>query len=52
MLTRNQKSAILELHKKGLGMRAMQRTLKISYVAIKKVITAKNPDPPYQHRRR
>ncbi len=52
MLTKNQRTTILELHRLGLQTRTIQRALQISRAAIQKVITAKNPDPPYQQRRR
>lgn len=46
MLSRDQRIAILELHKQGLGARAIKNTLKISRGAIKKVIRSQSPDPP------
>ena len=46
MLTREQRIAILELHKQGRGKRAIKKALKISFGAIKKVIRSKSPDPP------
>ncbi len=46
MLSREKRTAILELHKQGLGTRAIKKTLKISRGAIKKVIASQNPEPP------
>lgn len=46
MLRRNQRATILELYEKGLRTRAIQTVMKISRGAIKKVISAKIPDPP------
>lgn len=46
MLSREQRTAILELHKQGLGTRAIKKSLKISRGAIKKVIASQSHDPP------
>jgi transposase len=46
MLSREQRTAILELHKQGLGTRAIKKALKISRGAIKKVIRSHSPKPP------
>ena len=46
MLRRDQRTAILELHKKGHGTRAIKKALKISRGAVKKVICSQSPDPP------
>ena len=46
MLSREQRSAILELHKQGLGTRAIKKSLKISRGAIKKVIASQSHQPP------
>jgi transposase len=46
MLSREQRTAILELHKQGLGTRAIKKALKISRGAIKKVIASKSHEPP------
>jgi len=46
MLSKSVRTAILELHRKGLGMRRIAKTLKISRTSVKKVILADNPDPP------
>ena len=47
MLKRDQRIAILELHKKGHGTRAIKKALKISRGTIKKVISSQDPDPPW-----
>jgi hypothetical protein len=46
MLSKDQRTAILELHKKGQGTRAIRNALKISREAIKKVIGSESSDPP------
>jgi transposase len=46
MLSREQRTAILELHKQGLGTRAIKKALKISRGAIKKVIASQSLEPP------
>lgn len=46
MLTREQRSAILELHRKGMGTRAIARALEVSRGQIRKVITSRSIDPP------
>ena len=46
MLSREQRTAILELHKQGLGTRAIKKSLKISRGAIKKVVRSQNLEPP------
>ncbi len=45
MLTREQRSAILELRQKGLGTRAIRKALKISRGAIRKVIREGRREP-------
>ena len=55
MLSREQRTAILELHEQGLGTRAIQKALKISRGAILKVIRwqSRGPlrEPPKRKRR-
>ncbi len=46
MLSREQRTAILELHEQGLGTRAIKKALKISRGAIKKVIRSQSREPP------
>ena len=46
MLSQEQRIAILELHKQGLGTRAIKKALKISRGAIKKVVASQSPEPP------
>lgn len=46
MLTREQRIAILQLHQKGLGTRAIKKALGISRGAIKKVIDSHSHEPP------
>ena len=46
MLTRDQRAAILQLHRKGNGTRAIKKALKISRGAIKKVIASESSEPP------
>ena len=46
MLTREQRIAILQLHQKGLGTRAIKKALGISRGAIKKVIQSQSYEPP------
>ncbi len=46
MLEKSTRIAILEMHRKGVGMRRIAKTLKISRTSVKKVILADNPDPP------
>jgi transposase len=49
MLTREQRTAILQLHQKGLGTRAIKKALGISRGAIKKVIQSQSYEPsPFQ----
>jgi transposase len=50
MLSREQRTAILELHKQGLGTRAIKKALKISRGAIKKVIASQSLEPPPMER--
>ena len=45
MLSRNLKAAILELHQQGHRTRTIQKVLMISYMALRKVILSKSPDP-------
>ncbi len=46
MLSREQRTAILELHEQGLGTRAIKKALKISRGAVKKVIRSQSREPP------
>lgn len=46
MLSKSLRTAILELHRKGIGIRRIARTLKISRTSVKKVLLADNPNPP------
>ena len=46
MLSKSVRTAILELHRKGLGMRRIAKTLMISRITVKKVILSENPEPP------
>jgi Mu transposase, C-terminal domain len=46
MLSREKRTAILELHHQGLGTRAIKKVLKISRGAIKKVIASHSHAPP------
>jgi transposase len=46
MLTRDQRTAILQLHRKRNGTRAIKKALKISRGAIKKVIESDSSEPP------
>ncbi len=46
MLDKSTRIAILKMHQKGVGMRRIAKTLKISRTSVKKVILADNPDPP------
>lgn len=46
MLSRDQRIAVLELHKKGHGTRSIRKSLKISRKTIKEVIRSGSPDPP------
>ncbi len=46
MLSKEQRIAILELHKQGLGKRAIEKSLKISRGAIKRVINSQSEEPP------
>ncbi len=46
MLSKSVRTAILELHRKGIGIRRIARTLKISRTSVKKVIRSEDPDPP------
>lgn len=46
MLSREQRSAILELHRKGAGTRAIARALAVSRGQIRKVIASDSVDPP------
>ena len=45
MLSREERTAILELHKQGLGTRAIKKALNLSRGAIKKVIASSSQDP-------
>jgi len=47
MLSPSQRTAILELHRKGLGTRRIARALKVSRDAVKKVIRSESNIPPY-----
>ncbi len=46
MLSKSLRTAILELHRQGVGLRRIARTLKISRTSVRKVILSDNPDPP------
>jgi len=46
VLTREQRTAILELHRKGLGTRAIARALSVSRGRVKKVIASGSVEPP------
>jgi hypothetical protein len=46
MLSLSQRTAILELHRKGLGTRRIVRALKVSRDAVKKVICSESNIPP------
>jgi transposase len=46
MLNQNQRTAILELHRKGIGSRQISSALKISRSAVKKVIQSESIIPP------
>jgi transposase len=46
MLSREKRTAILELHRQGLGSRAIKKALKISRGAIQKVIASQSYEPP------
>ncbi len=46
MLSRDQRAAILELHKRGHGTRSIRKALKISRKTIKEVIRSRSTDPP------
>jgi hypothetical protein len=46
MLSQNQRAAILELHRKGVGKRQIARALRVSRTAVKKVIRSQSSVPP------
>ena len=46
MLSQNLRTAILELHRKGVGKRQIARALRISRAAVKKVIHSSSSVPP------
>ena len=46
MLSQSQRTAILELHRKGVGSRQIARALKVSRAAVKKVIRSESSVPP------
>ncbi len=46
MLSLNQRTAILELHRKGMGSRQIARALEVSRAAVKKVIRSESSVPP------
>jgi len=46
MLSQNLRTAILELHRKGVGTRPIARALRISRGAVKKVIRSQSTDVP------
>jgi transposase len=46
MLSQSQRTAILELHRKGVGSRPIARALKVSRAAVKKVIRSESSVPP------
>ncbi len=46
MLNQNQRAAVLELHRKGVGTRRIARALRISRSAVKKVIGSQAIVPP------
>ena len=45
MLSQSQRTAILELHRKGVGSRQIARALKVSRAAVKKVIRSESSVP-------
>ena len=51
MLNQNQRTAILELHRKGIGSRQISCALKLSRSAVKKVIQSESIIPPLIARR-
>jgi hypothetical protein len=46
MLSQSQRTAILELHHKGVGSRQIARVLKVSRAAVKKVLRSESIVPP------
>jgi len=46
MLSQNQRTAILELHRKKMGSRQIARALEVSRAAVKKVIRSESSVPP------
>jgi len=46
MLSQSQRTAILELHCKGVGSRQIARVLKVSRAAVKKVVRSESSMPP------
>lgn len=46
MLSQSQRTAILELHRKGVGKRQIARALRVSRQAINKVIRSQSTVPP------
>jgi transposase len=46
MLSQSQRTAILELHRKGVGNRQIARALRVSRAAVKKVIRSQSSVPP------
>ena len=50
MLSQAQRSAILELHSKGVGKREIARALRISRVAVRKVVRSNSTAVPELHR--
>jgi DNA-binding CsgD family transcriptional regulator len=46
MLSMQQRSAILELHAKGISKKQIARTLKISLKSVKKVLRSQSSKPP------
>ena len=46
MLSQSLRTAILELHRKGVGQRQIARALRVSRAAVKKVIRSASSVPP------
>ncbi len=46
MLSKSLRTAILELRRKGVGVRRIARTLQISHTSVRKVLLSEDPNPP------
>jgi transposase len=46
MLNRSQRTAILELHRKQIGVRQIARTLHVSRQAVRRVLASQSTEPP------